>query len=77
MGVPYAADKILAIDAMGGQMLLNSFMIAPAERIMLFLDTVMKPLTNLMEHISQQMFFDFIDIYRQLFTDYFVSEPKA
>ncbi len=44
---------------------------------MLFLDTVMKPLTNLMEHISQQMFFDFIDIYRQLFTDYFVSEPKA
>lgn len=77
MGVPYAADKILAIDAMGGQMLLNSFMIAPAERIMLFLDTVMKPLTNLMEHISQQMFFDFIDVYRQLFTDYFVSEPKA
>lgn len=29
------------------------------------------------EHISQQMFFDFIDIYRKLFTDYFVSEPKA
>lgn len=77
MGVPYAADKILAIGAMGGTDASKLLYDRPRGADYVIFGPGNEPPHQSNEHISQQMFFDFIDIYRQLFTDYFVSEPKA
>ena len=77
MGVPYAADKILAIGAMGGTDASKLLYDCPRGADYVIFGPGNETPHQSNEHISQQMFFDFIDIYRQLFTDYFVSEPKA
>ena len=77
MGVPYAADKILAIGAMGGTDASKLLYDRPRGADYVIFGPGNETPHQSNEHISQQMFFDFIDIYRQLFTDYFVSEPQA